>query len=332
MRINFNFQYDKLHLKEITILIPKYHANMVSFLTPILGLYGINVKEFINDFDIKTKFISFDVVIPVTVKISKIKTFEIALKTPYVTSLLSNLPGFSLNKPNLDLLSIYKISLVKSLFNMHLTHTFHKRTYLALRKYLSLIIRVNFQLTVVKPVINFTAHNYNRLRFLKNSTHLCFGVKNLIKNKFGFFVLFNNSSASLVNYLRLALETQNISVAKIKPKLLTSLVGQKYFYGNAFYISSANLNSCFSLFKDVSLKNFYSNFFPCYFRIQNNLIHQSFLKLFLNSFNFIAKDPRFYLLKIIHSFCLKSLKTFGFLNKKLLFILKYNANISPNIS
>ena len=57
MRINLNFHYDKLHLKEIIILIPKYHTNMVSFLTPILGLYGINVKEFINDFDIKTKFI-----------------------------------------------------------------------------------------------------------------------------------------------------------------------------------------------------------------------------------------------------------------------------------
>lgn len=53
---------------------------MVSFLTPVLGLYGINVKEFINDFEAKTKFINFDIVIPTTVRISKIKTFEILLK------------------------------------------------------------------------------------------------------------------------------------------------------------------------------------------------------------------------------------------------------------
>lgn len=89
MRINLNFHYDKLHLKEIVILIPKYHANMVSFLTPILGLYGINVKEFINDFDIKTKFINFDVIIPTLVRISKIKTNFV------------NLKGFFLQKQNL---------------------------------------------------------------------------------------------------------------------------------------------------------------------------------------------------------------------------------------
>ncbi len=304
---------------------------MVSFLTPILGLYGINVKEFINDFDIKTKFINFDVVIPVTVRISKIKTFEIILKTPYVTSLLSNLPEFSLNKPNIDLLSVYKISLIKSLFNMHLTQAFHKRTYLALRKYLSLIVKVNFQLSIAKPRVNSTPHNYSRLFFLKNSIHLCFEVKNLIKNRFGFFVLFNNASATAVNYLRLALETQNMSIVRIKPKLLTSLLGQKYFYGNGFYISSTNLNYCFTLFKEVSSKKFYSNFFPCYFRIQNNLIHQTFFKSFLGFFSFIIKDSNFYLIKTMHIAWLKSTKTLSFLNKKLLFALKYNANISPSI-
>ena len=95
MKINLNFEYDKLHLKEITILIPKYHPNLVSFLTPVLGLYGINVKEFINDFEEKTKFINFDVIVPTRVAISKIKTYKIFVKTPYLAPILSNVEGFS---------------------------------------------------------------------------------------------------------------------------------------------------------------------------------------------------------------------------------------------
>merc|ERR1711879_539085 len=169
MRINLNFRYDKLHLKEIVILIPKYHTNMVSFLTPILGLYGINVKEFINDFDIKTKFINFDVIVPVLVKISKIKTFEIVLKTPYIVSILSNLPNFSVTKPNIDLLSIYKVSLLKSVFYSNFLSVFHKRIYLSLRKYLSLIIKVNFHLDVIQAIIKNSFLNLNSLVLLKSS-------------------------------------------------------------------------------------------------------------------------------------------------------------------
>src|SRR3989338_6154354 len=51
MRINLNFRYDKLYLKEITILIPKYHTNMVSFLTPILEIFtktGTITSKLIN--------------------------------------------------------------------------------------------------------------------------------------------------------------------------------------------------------------------------------------------------------------------------------------------
>ena len=169
MRINLNFRYDKLHLKEIIILIPKYHTNMVSFLTPILGLYGINVKEFINDFEIKTKFINFDVIVPVLVKISKIKTFEIILKTPYVISILSNLPNFSVTRPNIDLISIYKVSLLKSVFYSNFLSVFHRRIYLSLRKYLSLVIKVNFHLNVSRTTIKKDFLNLNSLIPLKYS-------------------------------------------------------------------------------------------------------------------------------------------------------------------
>jgi hypothetical protein len=327
MRINLNFRYDKLHLKEIVILIPKYHTNMVSFLTPILGLYGINVKEFINDFDIKTRFINFDVIVPVLVKISKIKTFEIILKTPYVISILSNLPNFSVTKPNIDLLSIYKVSLLKSVFYSNFLYTFHKRIYLSLRKYLSLVIKVNFHLNVKQPFIKKDSLNLKGLFLLKsnlqNNAFLC----KFLQNTYGVFVNFNSSSASNINYLKVALAIQNLSIFKVKSSLLSSLTGNKYFSGNIYFIGSPYLSYFLSFLREVNLKPLDSSFFPVFFKIGQNLLSQSFVKVFISTFNSYSRLVNFYILKIIYIISLKML------NKKLIFLLNknFNANISPNI-
>jgi hypothetical protein len=333
MRINLNFHYDKLHLKEIVILIPKYHTNMVSFLTPILGLYGINVKEFINDFDIKTKFINFDVIIPTLVRISKIKTFEIILKTPYVISILSNLPNFSVTRPNIDLLSIYKVSLLKSIFYSNLLHVFHKRIYLSLRKYLSLVVKVNFQLSVSSAFVKKSPSSLQNLFLLKSTIQNNKLFTHLLFNKYGFFVNFSNSSSPRLNYLKVALAIQNISIFKIKSNLLSSLIGSKYFKGNIYFIGSNNLKYIIGFVKEVSLKFFGSNFFPIYFRLGSNLLNQSFIKSFVNSFNLLIKSINFYSLRIIYLIATKILKNFNFLSKKLIFLLNKNnnANISSNI-
>lgn len=331
MRINLNFHYDKLHLKEIIILIPKYHTNMVSFLTPILGLYGINVKEFINDFDIKTKFINFDVVIPTLVRISKIKTFEIILKTPYVVSILSNLSNFSITRPNIDLLSIYKISLLKSIFFSNFLKVFHKRIYLSLRKYLSLVIKVNFQLTVSSANIKRALSDQPNLVFLKRTLQNIILFKKLLFNKYGVFVIFNASSAVKINYLKTALAICNTSIFKVKSNILSSFTRGRYFRGNTFFIGSSEFTYSLGFLKETILKSFGSDFFPIYFKMGSNLISIKFFKLFLISFNPLIRSINFYLLKLINLVFVRALKELNFLNQKLLFLLKNNADLSSNI-
>jgi hypothetical protein len=332
MRINLNFRYDKLHLKEIIILIPKYHTNMVSFLTPILGLYGINVKEFINDFDIKTRFINFDVIVPVLVKISKIKTFEITLKTPYIISILSNLPNFSVTKPNIDLLSIYKVSLLKSVFYSNFLCVFHKRIYLSLRKYLSLVIKVNFHLNVNQAFIKGGFLNFKSLFLLKSSLQNSVFLCKLLQNTYGVFISFNNSSASNIGYLKVALAIQNLSIFKVRSSLLSSLTGNKYFCGNTYFVGSPYLNYFLSFLKEFSLKPLDSNFFPLFFKAGANLSNQSFTKVFISAFNSQSKLINFYILKIIYIISIRLFKNLNFLNKKLIFLLNknFNANISPS--
>ena len=322
MRINLNFSYDKLHLKEIIILIPKYHTNMVSFLTPILGLYGINVKEFINDFEIKTKFINFDVIVPVLVKISKIKTFEIILKTPYVISILSNLPNFSVTRPNIDLISIYKVSLLKSVFYSIFLSVFHRGIYLSLRKYLSLVIKVNFHLNVSQTTIKKDFLNLNSLIPLKYSLQTNAFLYKLLWNKYGVFVSFNNNSASNISYLKVALAIQRISIFKSKSNLLSSLTGNKYFSGNIYFLGSPKLNWFLNFLKEISLKLPDSNFFPVFFKIGVNLLNYSFEKSFVSTFSSRLKFINFYTLKIIYIIFIRIFKNLNFLNKKLIFLLK----------
>ena len=330
MRINLNFRYDKLHLKEIIILIPKYHTNMVSFLTPILGLYGINVKEFINDFDIKTRFINFDVIVPVLVRISKIKTFEIVLKTPYVISILSNLPNFSVTKPNIDLLSVYKVSLLKSVFYSNFLYIFHRRIYLSLRKYLSLVIKVNSHLNVNQAIVkkDFLQGLLLLKSSLQNSTFFC----KLLQNTYGIFINFSNSSASNVGYLKVVLAIQNISIFRTRSSLLSSLVANKYFLGNIYFIGSSSLNYFLGFLKEISLKLPDSSFFPIFFKVGSNLLNQSFLKNFVSAFNSQSRLINFYILKIIYMVFTRIFKNLNFLNKKLIFLLNKNSNadISSN--
>jgi ribosomal protein L11 len=267
MRINLNFGYNKLNLKEVVILIPKYHSNMVSFLTPILGLYGINVKEFINEFELKTKFINFDVVIPTSVKISKIKTFEISLKTPYIVPLLSNLEEFSLNKPNINVLSIYKVSLLKSLVSNSFLYNYHKNIYISLRKYISLVVKGTLDIKTAPRYLNFPDTGTSKilgLSFLKNNFLKFINLKKLLSNNYGVFVVFNNVSACLINTLKKSLSAYNIFLDKIQAKFASTLSGNFRFHGNIFFISSQYFNFYSIFYKEISGKTFYSNFLPVY--------------------------------------------------------------------
>ena len=244
MKLGLDFEYDKLNLKEITILVPKYHTNMVSFLTPILGLYGINVKEFINEFEIKTKFINFDVIIPVRVKISKIKTFQIYVKTPYITSILSNLSGFSLSKPNINVLTLYKISLIKSICYTNLLVFMQKKIYSSIRKYVSLIIKVNSTISVGKVKLNsLNLCMYDKVINIKKGLVSFAFLNKVVSANFGVFTTFNNVNGVYLNYLKTALGVYDLNIVKAKSKFLSSLIGKQYFSGSLFYISSNKFNN-----------------------------------------------------------------------------------------
>lgn len=154
-----------------------------------------------------------------------------------------------------------------------------------------------------------------------------------MQNTYGIFINFNSSSASRIGYLKVALAIQNISIFKNRSSLLSSLIGNKYFSGDIYFVGSPNLNYFLGFLKEVSLKPLDSSLFPIFFKIKRNLLNHSFVKVFLSSFNLQFKLVNFYILKVIYIVSIRIFKNLNFLNKKLIFLLnkKPNANISPSI-
>lgn len=326
MKLNLNFEYDKLNLKEITILIPKYHTNMVSFLTPILGLYGVNVKEFINEFEVKTKFINFDIIIPTRVKISKIKTFQIFIKTPYIMSILSNLQYFSLSKPNLNILTLYKISLIKSIFHTNLLKFMQKKIYSSIRKYVSLIAKVNSSTSVGKSNLNnLGLALYDKIINIKKGLESFAFLNRIVSGSFGVFTIFNNSHRVYLNYLQTALSIYSLNIAKIKPKFLSSLVGNRYFSGSLFYISSNKLSSFLFFWKETYNRNYNSNFFPIYYKFGLNLISKNFFKTLITSFN--SYSSFIYLIRILRVVQVRLTRVLYSFNIKIVRLLNYKCQL-----
>lgn len=159
---NINFEYNKLYLKEVTVLIPKNHPNLTSFLTPLLGLHGIDVKKFLIEFLAKTQFLgNIDIILPISVTISKIKTFSIFFKTPYISALVN------LNSDKLNILSFYKFFLIKSVFNNAYFITVNNNMYRHLRVYLNKFFKNHILLNtnIFKPLmLKSSATNFFKKR------------------------------------------------------------------------------------------------------------------------------------------------------------------------
>jgi hypothetical protein len=271
MKLNLNFDYDKLFLKQITILIPKYHNNMLSFLTPILGLYGINVKDFINEFESKSKFINFDVIIPVTVRITKIKTFSIDLRTPYVSSVLNSL---DLPFKALNVLTFYKIVTLKSLKGNILLNNNLKLNYSNLRIYLSRVFNLNESLLIKRDKLVYpNSYTYLRLS-IKNTLHSFFFINNISFNgNYGLFVSFYNYDSKIVNTIKLISSLFNVKLLKIKPKLLSVFLPK--IKGQTFFFHSRRFSNLNAFFNSVKF-NQSSSYFDLFFKINNNILYPSF--------------------------------------------------------
>jgi hypothetical protein len=110
-------------------------------------------------------------------------------------------------------------------------------------------------------------------------------------------------------------------------------MGNKYFFGNVYFLGSSRLNCFLSFLKEISLKLPDSNFFPVFFKIGANLLNHSFVKAFVSAFISQSKLINLYTLKIIYIIFIRMFKNLNFLNKKLMFLLNKNsnANISSSI-
>jgi hypothetical protein len=194
------------------------------------------------------------------------------------------------------------------------------------------VIKVNFHLSVNQAFVKGALLNLKCLLLLKSSLQNRAFLCKLLQNTYGVFINFNSSSASNIGYLKVVLAIQNLSIFKVKSSLLSSLIGNKYFYGNIYFIGSPHLNYFLSFLKEVSLKPLDSSFFPVFFKVGENLSNQSFIKFFVSAFNSQSRLANFYVLKIIYITFIRIFKNLNFLNKKLMFLLNknYNANISSN--
>ncbi len=288
---------------------------MISFLTPILGLYGINVKEFINEWESKTKFIDYDIVIPTCVLISKIKTFEIELKTPTITSLLSNYEYFNNKQLDLNILTLYKIVLLKSISNSFFYKKKLKIYYKMVNSYMKSINRnINYLLRHKKKTnlnflknLNFSNELYfNNLRLIKKLNIF----NNLILNNYQYGLIFyfpgfNNKD---LNNLKNNIFKYDLDILKINNKYFSLFLNQtNLFYGSQILTFNNNLSNIIAFFNNLSLEIKFK-FFLFYIKLKKNICTILFFKKYINIFFKIKNNLKIKFLNILKLTFLSFLK------------------------
>lgn len=282
MKFNLNFGYDKLHLKEVTILIPKYHPNLASFLTPVLGLYGINVREFIKDFEEKTRFINFDIVVPTRVKISKIKTYHISIKTPYLIPILSNVGESS----SINVLTLYKLTMLKSITFGNYRSSFTRELYIFIRRYISNTLRLTPLMSITPSSLNIFSTPVE-LFFLKNNVKYLLLFKKVIYNKFGIFFSFSSFTNRYLDHLKNLLSLFGANIFRIRAKFFNSLTARDFFSNYVYYLSSFKLSNLTTFLSESALEAT-PGFFVLYYRFNSNLLTPAFFRLLLDSFRSLS--------------------------------------------
>ena len=197
MRFLYNFEYDKLKLKEVVLLVPKNHPSLVSLLTPALALYGIATKDFLAEFEKITTHLEYDLVVPLNLTITKIKTFQLTLKAVSLNSILHTYNLSNKQKFSLDVLFTYKLLLLKSIY----FNTFLKPSctlYKNLKNYLTLFVS--------SALANKQITNTNNVIFQPNISIAPFGVL------FNFFTV----NCNYLNYLKASASLFNVNLTKIQ--------------------------------------------------------------------------------------------------------------------
>lgn len=305
---------------------------MISFLTPILGLYGINVKEFLNEWELKTKFIDYEITIPTRVFLSKIKTFEIILKTPSITNLLYNYSQFTNKSFDLNFLTLYKIVLLKSISNSFFYKQKLNIYYKMTRSYLKSINRnINSLLNYKKKksnlsfLKNLSFNNnlyFNNLLFIKKSILF----NNIILNnyKYGLIFYFPGYNNNSLNILKDIFYKFDLNLLKINNKIFKLIFNNKnIFYGSNIIAYNPYLANILYFFQNIYIENKFK-FFLFYIKLNQNLCNILFFKKYITNFLYFKNNN----LNILILKCLKynylNLLKINFNNNKLLLKLLFN--------
>jgi large subunit ribosomal protein L11 len=103
-------------VRNIRLLVPAQSATIAPPLGPTLGQFGINIKDFCDKFNEKSKLFESDIIVNVFVNLFKNKSFDFELKLPSVAFMINEeeveIENEYVNK-YLSLKSAYKIAYAK---------------------------------------------------------------------------------------------------------------------------------------------------------------------------------------------------------------------------
>ncbi len=80
---------------QIKLQIPAGQANPAPPVGPALGQHGVNIMQFCNEFNAKTKNMEPGMLIPVIITVYEDRSFTFVLKTPPVSALLKKIAGLA---------------------------------------------------------------------------------------------------------------------------------------------------------------------------------------------------------------------------------------------
>lgn len=80
---------------QVKLQIPAGQANPAPPVGPALGQHGVNIMQFCNEFNAKTKNMEQGMLIPVIITIYEDRSFTFVLKTPPVSALLKKIAGLA---------------------------------------------------------------------------------------------------------------------------------------------------------------------------------------------------------------------------------------------
>ena len=217
MQFLYSFEYDKLKLKEVVLLVPKNHPSLVSLLTPALALYGIATKDFLAEFEKITSHLEYDLVVPLNLTITKIKTFQLTLKTVSLNNILHIYNLSNKQKFILNALFVYKLLLLKSTyFNKFLKPS--AILYKNLKNYLELT--------------SSTVQNNKRV-----ADTIIIRQPNIHKAPFGVFFSFFVANSNYSTFLKTSASLFNVSLTKVS----NSFFQNSTLKGNNFLLASSKL-------------------------------------------------------------------------------------------